>query len=61
MDAKISHHGDVTTLHTDSKSEISGKPKDTAVGWLKTDDLSDETKSNREASILSGLRTHGQT
>jgi len=57
MADKVSHHGDVTTIHSDSKSEISGKPTDTAVGWMKTDNHSDDDKNKKTASILSGLRS----
>lgn len=57
MADKVSHHGTVTTIHSDSKSEISGKPTDTAVGWMKTDNQSDSHKNNKTSSILSGLKS----
>ena len=61
MDTKVSHHGNATSVHQGSASEKSGKPKDTAVGWYKTDNQSDDEKSKKTSSILSGLRSHGQT
>ncbi len=58
MEAKVSHHGNMTSVHTESKSEISGKVKDTAVGWMKTaDNKSDDVKNKETSSILSGLRS----
>ena len=45
MDTKVSHHGDTTSVHQGSHVKHSGKPKDTAVGWMKTDNQSDETLS----------------
>ena len=57
MDTKVSHHGDTTSVHQGSHVKHSGKPKDTAVGWMKTDNQSDETKSKKTSSVLSGLRS----
>ena len=59
MDAKVSHHGNTTSVHQGSASKHSGKPKDTAVGWMKTDNQSDAAKNNKTSSILSGLRSNG--
>ena len=56
MDTKVSHHGNTTSVHQGSAAEHSGKPKDTAVGWMKTDNQSDDAKSKKKSSILSGLR-----
>ena len=61
MDTKVSHHGNTTSVHTPSGLAHSGKPKDTAIGWLKTDNKSDEEKNKKTASILAGLRSNGKT
>ena len=57
MEAKVSHHEDMTSVHTDSKLEMSGKPKDTAIGWMKTDSRPDIKKNEETSSILDGLRS----
>jgi hypothetical protein len=57
MDAKVAHHGNMTSTHHESKSDASGKPKDTAIGWMKDDHKSDKQKQTETGSILSGLRT----
>jgi hypothetical protein len=57
MDTKVSHHGNTTSVHQGSHAEHSGKPKDTAVGWMKTDNQSDSHKNNKTSSILSGLKS----
>ena len=57
MDTKVSHHGNTTSVHQGSRAEHSGKPKDTAVGWMKTDNQSDSHKNNKTSSILSGLKS----
>ena len=61
MDTKVSHHGNTTSVHQGSASKHSGKPKDTAVGWMKTDNKSDDEKNKKTSSILSGLRSNGET
>ena len=35
MADKVSHHGPMTSVHSESKLAHSGKPADTAVGWMK--------------------------
>lgn len=57
MDTKVSHHGNTTAVHQGSHAAHSGKPKDTAVGWMKTDNQGDDDKNKKTASILSGLRS----
>ena len=57
MDTKVSHHGGTTSVHEGSYVPHSGKPKDTAVGWIKTDNQSDEVKNKKASSILSGLKS----
>ena len=57
MDTKVSHHGNTTAVHQGSHAAHSGKPKDTAVGWMKTDNQGDDGKNKKTASILSGLRS----
>lgn len=57
MDTKVSHHGNTTSVHQGSHAEHSGKPKDTAVGWMKTDNQSDDDKNKKTSSILSGLKS----
>ena len=57
MEAKVSHHGDMTSVHTDSKSEHSGKAKDTAIGWMKPDSRPDKKKNEETSNILGGLRS----
>ena len=61
MDTKVSHHGNTTSVHHGSEFSHSSKPKDTAIGWMKTDNQGDEEKNKKTSSILSGLRSHGQT
>ncbi len=57
MDTKVSHHGNTTAVHQGSHAAYSGKPKDTAVGWMKTDNQGDSDKNKKTSSILSGLRS----
>ena len=35
MADKVSHHGGMTSVHSESKLAHSGKPADTAIGWMK--------------------------